>query len=92
MSAQLRKNLDEDLTGMAKYFTIFQYYLVTIIGRIYIPHLRKRGILTFFWTIDDEEGFTEAIAFGGAGIITDEPTKLANFLRKKGIYYQDTKE
>lgn len=53
MCPQLRKNLDEDLTGATKYLTIFQYYLASFIARIFVPHLRKRGILAFFWTIDD---------------------------------------
>lgn len=51
---QIRKNLDFDLKGFSKYATIFQYYVASFAARIFVPHLRKRGILTIFWTIDDE--------------------------------------
>jgi hypothetical protein len=34
-------------------------------------HLRKRGVMTFYWVCNNEEEFTRAIACGGSGIITD---------------------
>ena len=84
MCPQLWKNLAEDFPENKKkrYVAIIQYYLVSIVSRIFVPHLRKRGILTFFWTINDEKGYAKAISIGAAGIMTDEPTKLANYLKR----------
>lgn len=75
-----------------KYITIAVYHLIRKLGRVFIPHLRRRGILTFFWVVNEEEDFRAAISIGSVGIMTDEPSKLADYLKKEGIYYRATKE
>ncbi len=58
-------------------------------SRLWIPHLKKRGILTFYFILNDEEDFETAISIGCSGIMTDLPTKLNKYLKKKGLFYQE---
>ena len=66
--------------------TLIRFF--NLIGRLFIPHLRKRGILTFYWIVNEEEDWERAVSMGCRGIMTDEPTKLAAFLKDKGLYFQ----
>ena len=52
-----------------------------LISRLFIPHLRKRGILTFYWIVNDEEGWEKAISMGCRGIMTDIPSQLSVYLK-----------
>ena len=71
MSKQIRKNLEVEVKGVMKYITILVYHLIRKLGRVFIPHLRRRGILTFFWVVNEEQDFRTAVSIGCAGIITD---------------------
>ena len=39
-------------------------------------HLKKRGIMTFFWVANCNDDFERALKFGASGIMTDESEKL----------------
>jgi glycerophosphoryl diester phosphodiesterase len=56
-------------------------------SRLFIPHLRKRGILTFYWILNEREDWEKAISMGCRGIMTDEPSKLFAFLKEKQLYF-----
>jgi hypothetical protein len=58
-------------------------------SRLWIPHLKKRGILTFYFILNEEEDFATAIKTGCSGIMTDVPTKLNTYLKEKGLFYQE---
>ncbi|EGR31455.1 hypothetical protein IMG5_109040 [Ichthyophthirius multifiliis] len=45
-------------------------------------HLNKRGILVYYWVLNDEKYFQQALQTKPNGIITDCPTKLRKFLNK----------
>ena len=60
-----------------------------LISRLFIPHLRKRGILTFYWIVNDEEGWERAIGMGCKGIMTDMPTELRKYLLGRGLYFEE---
>ena len=59
-----------------------------LVSRLFIPHLRKRGILTFYWIVNEEDGWERAVAMGSRGIMTDRPSDLALFLKRKGMYFR----
>jgi hypothetical protein len=42
-----------------------------LVSRLFIPHLRKRGILTFYWICNDRDSWERAISMGCRGIMTD---------------------
>ena len=48
--------------------------------RIMNYHLRKRGILTFYWVCNYDADFRKAINHGASGIMTDNPATLHNFI------------
>lgn len=56
-------------------------------SRLFIPHLKKRGILTFYFILNTEEDFENAMSTGCSGIMTDLTTDLEVFLKRKGVYY-----
>ena len=43
-------------------------------------HLRKRGIMTYFWVANCEDDFKRAFKYGASGIMTDDPPLLKEFL------------
>lgn len=59
-----------------------------LISRLFIPHLKKRGILTFYFILNSTVDFDTAVSMGCSGIMTDETNKLAEYLRNKKIYYR----
>ena len=59
-----------------------------LISRLFIPNLRKRGILTFFWIVNEEEDWEKAISIGCQGIMTDRPSALNKYLKGKGLYFE----
>lgn len=40
-------------------------------SRLFIPHLKKRGILTFYFILNTEEDYENALSTGCSGIMTD---------------------
>lgn len=53
----------------------------------FIRHLKKRGILTFYFILNDEEDFDRALNKGCSGIMTDLTEDLEKYLKKKNIFY-----
>ncbi|XP_061196308.1 lysophospholipase D GDPD1-like [Saccostrea echinata] len=49
-------------------------------------HLERRGIQTYLWVLNDEEEFERAFRLGAAGVMTDFPTKLKDYLDKNPQY------
>ncbi len=65
------------LSGCKKILACIALYFLrffNLISRLFIPHLRKRGILTFYWIVNDKEGWNKAISMGCRGIMTDIPS------------------
>jgi hypothetical protein len=52
-------------------------------------HLRKRGILTFFWVCNYSKEFDRAIRYGASGIMTDDPQLLDQYLEEKKMNSSD---
>jgi lysophospholipase D len=48
-------------------------------------HLRRRGVMTFYWVCNSEEEFDRALSLGASGIITDEPFLLREYLRNRKV-------
>lgn len=48
-------------------------------------HLRSRGVLVVVWVLNEEEEFEESLSFAPEidGVMTDCPTKLKNFIKKR---------
>jgi hypothetical protein len=63
-------------------------HFFNFMSRLFIPHLKKRGIVTFYWIINEEEEFETAISMGCAGIMSDSPSKLARFLKSTHRYFE----
>jgi glycerophosphoryl diester phosphodiesterase len=63
-----------------------QYLLVNkrILRLSYIRFARKKGYRIFSFVLNDELCWQKALDYGIDGIITDKPTELNAFLRKKG--------
>ncbi|GFO02454.1 glycerophosphodiester phosphodiesterase domain-containing protein 1 [Plakobranchus ocellatus] len=49
-----------------------------------IRHLERRGIQTLFWVLNTDQDFEAAFSLGIAGVMTDRPGMLADWLDKKG--------
>jgi hypothetical protein len=43
---------------------------------LFIRHLKKRGILTFYFILNEEEDFDRAVGKGCSGIMTDLTASL----------------
>lgn len=59
-----------------------------LLSRLFIPHLKKRGILSFYWILNEEEEFEGAVSMGCSGIMTDRPSLLARFLKSSKLYFE----
>jgi lysophospholipase D len=57
------------------------------LGRIWIRHLKKRGILTFYFILNSEEDFDTAVASGCSGIMTDYPSQLNAYLKRNNLFF-----
>jgi hypothetical protein len=79
----------EEGARWVKYLKFGVYLLLDLLSRLYVPHLRKRGIMTFYWIVNEERDFERAAARGSAGIISDSPSRLASYLKKSQIYFQE---
>lgn len=47
-----------------------------------VAHLKKRGIMTYYWVCNNESDAKRAIKYGACGVMTDDPTMLDNLLKK----------
>lgn len=54
------------------------------IARIMAYHLRKRGVMTYYWVCNSYDDFSRAMKFGANGIMTDNPPLLAKYLAEIG--------
>ena len=61
--------------------------LFSWMARLFVPHLRKRGVLTFHWIVNEEEGWAQAVREGCQGIITDRPSALKEYLLRRNLYF-----
>lgn len=54
--------------------------LSNMICKPLIWHLRRRGIMTYYWVCNNEKEYERAIKLGCGGIITDDAERLNDFL------------
>lgn len=59
---------------------------VLLMSPVLFNHLKKRGIQTYLWVLNDEQQFTRAFRLGANGIMTDFPTKLTQYLENHPQY------
>ena len=69
--------------------------VVTIMDKILMrpslfDHLKARGIQVYVWVLNEDEEFEKAFSQGVTGVMTDYPTKLAEFLRRNPQYRRRT--
>jgi len=55
-------------------------YIANPLMKLLNYHLRKRGILTFYWVCNYDHHFKKAIDHGASGIMTDNPATLSTFM------------
>lgn len=55
-----------------------------LMSRQLFLHLDKRGITTYLWVLNSEDQYEKAFKLGVHGVMTDYPSKLKQFLEKKG--------
>lgn len=48
-----------------------------------IWHLKRRGVMTFYWVCNTNSEFKRAIEGGCCGIMTDDPFLLNEYLKGK---------
>lgn len=53
---------------------------VLLMSPVLFNHLRRRGMQTYLWVLNDEEEYTRAFRLGADGVMTDFPTKLKKYL------------
>lgn len=66
---------------IAAYITCYSFPLRLLISPILFKHLDKRGIQTYLWVLNEDSEFN--LAFNKlkvAGVMTDYPTRLKNYL------------
>jgi len=51
-------------------------------------NLKKREILFVAWVLNGEEEFEKAIKQNFTGIMTDKPTNLRDFLKRRNLNYE----
>jgi glycerophosphoryl diester phosphodiesterase len=56
--------------------------LMNIVTIPMIWHLKKRGIMTYYWVCNTEAEYQRAIDLGCTGIMTDDPPLLNNYLAR----------
>lgn len=57
-------------------------------SRFFIWHLKKRGILTFYFILNHEEDFENAVSKGCSGIMTDLTGSLEKYLKANNLFYE----
>jgi len=75
---QLLSGLDMEL-GVPKSLSWLTNWLLSESPTLF-AHLRKRGIATYFWVLNDEDGYRRAFELGAEGVMTDCPAKLRRWL------------
>lgn len=58
---------------------VMNYLLVPLVW-----HLKRRGIMTYYWVCNTEQQYEKAINLGASGLMTDESQLLDAYLSKKG--------
>jgi glycerophosphoryl diester phosphodiesterase len=59
---------------------------VVLIRKSMVNHFKRRGLFVYYWVLNTEDEFREAIDLGINGIITDYPTRLINFIENNTEY------
>jgi len=54
-----------------------------LMNRLMFAHLRRRGIQTYLWVLNDDEEYERAFYYGADGIMTDFPSRLSRFLENR---------
>ncbi|CAF0813928.1 unnamed protein product [Brachionus calyciflorus] len=74
----LKKNRDSIPRG---YIAALLLVKTFFIRKSFIKHLQKRGISVYYWVLNEEEEFKDAIELGVNGIITDYPSRLIEYIQ-----------
>ncbi len=69
-----------------RFTTALYIFFTKYITRWIVVHLRARKIYTYYWTINEDEGFKRALQDGVLGIITDNPEGLKKYLLSNKKY------
>ena len=59
---------------------------IVLIRKSMVNHFKKRGIYVYYWVLNTDDEFRQAIDIGINGIITDYPTRLINFVENNPDY------
>jgi len=62
---------------------LLRFYQYTMTSKTFIRHLQARGVKVVFWVLQTEDDFEKACALGVDGIMTDYPTRLVEFLKRR---------
>ncbi|XP_053375466.1 lysophospholipase D GDPD1-like [Mercenaria mercenaria] len=65
-----------------KFKTILRIADVLLMRPALFKHLDKRGIQTYLWVLNEEDDWGRAFKLGATGVMTDFPSKLAEYIRK----------
>lgn len=57
-----------------------------------IRHLQARNIRVIFWVLNTDEEFEEAFNYGVDGVMTDAPTTLMEYVRKRDQRMESSKQ
>lgn len=55
-------------------------------------HLRRRGVPTWFMTVNNEDDLLLAIRSGATGVLTDRPAHIARLMEEKHMRFRFTHE
>ncbi|KAK9513048.1 hypothetical protein O3M35_001328 [Rhynocoris fuscipes] len=58
-----------------------------LMNKTLFKHLKKRGIQTYVWVLNNENEFKKVYDLGVTGIMTDYPSRLKQFLNNNVEYY-----
>lgn len=62
--------------------TLIKFYQLISNRSLLYTHLKSRGINTCFWVLQSDDEFTRAFKLGAAGVMTDYPTRLQQYLKR----------
>lgn len=80
MPSSLKHKLGKDLTVAKRIMLEVADWL--LMRKSLFEHLKKRGVQTYLWVLNNEDEFDRAFKqLGVTGVMTDYPTKLQEYLR-----------
>lgn len=89
MPSTLKKAFGPSFAGSRRMRILASVLDFLLMSRVLFSHLKARGINVYLWVLNDEEDFKRAFKLGVTGVMTDNPSKLREWLDANPKYKTD---